>query len=417
MATVRKLPSGTYQFIAYGVDKANPKERKRFYKTWNPSSTNLKKKAFDAEFAAALGAFELEVRGGVSLKGECTLADFYDYWHDSIAVPTLAPKTVLQYEYLWPRVNQQLGHLRLKDVDAARIQEFFGWLQSTAKNGKTGEPLSKNTVRLHRMLLSSMFREAVAKEFVTFNPCTGQRVTLPPLDAKPAYSCTTEDVESLKAQIAKEPPVFRAMVTLLLNAGLRKGELHGLQWSDFNPSTGTITIERQLQYIQQKGFITCETKSKTGMRSFKLPAPAVAALLEWQTEQSKWRETIGTEIWGTGYGRKFTTVRNTVTGRDWPTSAPWMFTDEYGSPRYPDSLHKRFKAFLQRAGLTEEEVKAIHPHTLRHTNASIMVAKGVDYATTAARLGDSQQTVMKYYAHAQKEADEKAAATLEAVFT
>jgi integrase len=314
-------------------------------------------------------------------------------------------------------VNQQLGHLKLKEVDAARIQEFFGWLQSTARNKDNGSPLSKNTIRLHRMLLSSMFREAVAKEFVPFNPCTGQRVTLPPLDAKPAYSCTTEDVDNLKAQIEKEPPIFRAMVTLLLNAGLRKGELHGLQWSDFNPSTGTLTIARQLQYIEHKGFLTCETKSKTGMRSFKLPAPAVAALLEWQTEQSKWRDTIGTEVRGTGYKRKFTTVHDTVTGRDWPTSAPWMFTDEYGSPRYPDSFHKRLKAFLKRAGFTEDEVKEIHSHTLRHTNASIMVANGVDYATAAARLGDSQQTVMKYYAHARKEADEKAAAALEAAFT
>jgi len=91
-----------------------------------------------------------------------------------------------------------------------------------------------------------------------------------------------------------------------------------------------------------------------------------------------------------------------------------MFTNEFGHPRHPDSFPRRFKQFLARAGFTPEEVAAIHTHTLRHTNASILIAANTNITTVAKRLGHAQPTTTaNIYSHAIRQADEAAAEVLD----
>ncbi|WP_312755931.1 tyrosine-type recombinase/integrase [Rummeliibacillus suwonensis] len=46
----------------------------------------------------------------------------------------------------------------------------------------------------------------------------------------------------------------------------------------------------------------------------------------------------------------------------------------------------------------------VHPHILRHTYASILIANGIDVVTVADRLGDPSEMVLKkVYAHASKD--------------
>ena len=260
------------------------------------------------------------------------------------------------------------------------------------------------------MLLSSMFREAVPKGFVSLNPCREGRVTTPKVIDKEGYYCTPEQVQRLVKALEREPIVFRAMVLLYLNTGMRKSELHGLRWDDFNAESGMLRIERQLQYIDRQGLTLRDTKTERSIRSIKLPPSLCALLNKWREEQANWKAAAGTD-WATGYGRE----NPNVTGATLNT--PWMFTDEYGNPRHPGSFQKRFKAFLKRAGFTEEEVKQIHVHTLRHTNASILIASNVNLTTVSNRLGDAAQTIQRVYAHALKRADEEAAEVLDVALT
>ena len=92
----------------------------------------------------------------------------------------------------------------------------------------------------------------------------------------------------------------------------------------------------------------------------------------------------------------------------------FIFTNELGSPRHPDSFPKRFKQFLARAGFSPEEVAAIHTHTLRHTTASLLIEANVNLTTVAKRLGHANTaTTTKVYAHAIKRADEIAAEVID----
>jgi len=190
----------------------------------------------------------------------------------------------------------------------------------------------------------------------------------------------------------KEPLQFRVMVETLLYVGLRKSELHGLQWGDLDFNSGVLRIERELQYLQKQGLHVRPPKNASSIRAIKLPAALIATLRyyrAWQSRQAKlvadrWKEN------------------------------DWMFTDEFGSPRHPDSLPKQFKQFLSRAGFTPEEAATIHLHTLRHSCATFLIAARVDIRTVSNRLGHAQtNTTLNTYSHALRQADEAAAEALE----
>ena len=66
-------------------------------------------------------------------------------------------------------------------------------------------------------------------------------------------------------------------------------------------------------------------------------------------------------------------------------------------PMTPTTFTYRFKLILKKNGLPEK----LNVHSLRHTNASLLIANGTDVATVAGLLGHSQpSTTLDIYTHA-----------------
>ena len=90
----------------------------------------------------------------------------------------------------------------------------------------------------------------------------------------------------------------------------------------------------------------------------------------------------------------------------------YVFTKWDGSPMHPDSLYQWFSNFIKR-----NDLPPITLHSLRHTNASLMIANGIDLATVSKRLGHADTSITaRIYTHAIKEADAVAADALETLF-
>ena len=86
-----------------------------------------------------------------------------------------------------------------------------------------------------------------------------------------------------------------------------------------------------------------------------------------------------------------------------------LYTSWNGKPAHPDTLTSWFEDFIKRTDLPR-----IHIHSLRHTNATLMIAGGEDIRTVSRRLGYAQvTTTVNTYTHAIQSADAKAADTLE----
>lgn len=85
-------------------------------------------------------------------------------------------------------------------------------------------------------------------------------------------------------------------------------------------------------------------------------------------------------------------------------SAPWLFATRDGTPLDETRVRKAVKAVLKKAGLTLR----FGPHSLRHTYASLMLAKG-------APLHSSPQVTLDWYSWALRDKTNAHASLLDSV--
>ena len=168
---------------------------------------------------------------------------------------------------------------------------------------------------------------------------------------------------------------------------MRRGELCGLKWQDIDYKNNLISIERAAQYLPGQGVFLKEPKNKSSIRVIKLPPFIFKMLKEYRVWQGTERLKCGSR-WADGN---------------------YVFTNLDGYLYNPDNLTTQFHNFIKANKLPNVSI-----HSLRHTNATLQIAAGVDVRTVSKRLGHSQtSTTMNIYAHAIKSADEAAAEVLD----
>lgn len=252
------------------------------------------------------------------------------------------------------------------------------------------ESLSAATVGKYHRVLSSMFQTAVAWGLIVSNPC--ERVA-PPKARKArkddAQYLTAEQAIEMLSLLEKEPEQYQNAITMLLFTGMRRGELLGLEWSDYNQEKGLLSINKSVQYLPDRGIFEDDTKNAASCRVIKLSKSAATALQrqhKWQLEQ---RLKVGS-MWG---GTKK------------------IFSTPFGNQIHPDTLSGWFHDFIRRTDLPP-----IHLHSLRHTHATLLISNGSAVTTVAGYLGHaSANTTTKIYAHAIQSAQAAAAEMMEEI--
>src|ERR1051326_1130519 len=107
---------------------------------------------------------------------------------------------------------------------------------------------------------------------------------------------------------------------------------------------------------------------------------------------------------GSTYRTRCLSLSNTTASAS--ANSDLIFSNPDGSPLKPDSVSASVSLLCRRLRLP----KGASLHMLRHSNASILLANGVDLATVSARLGHSSVRVTAdVYSHALRGRDREAA--------
>ena len=131
-----------------------------------------------------------------------------------------------------------------------------------------GHQLSDSMVRHIHSTLHAALKDAVQAHVIPRNPTEG--TTAPKPNYKPKRILTRAELDAFLA-VVEQDEVWRDFFQTELMTGLRRGEICGLQWSDFDGDAGTLKVCRTL-HSQRKGEYTVgETKTNQGMRTIILP--------------------------------------------------------------------------------------------------------------------------------------------------
>jgi integrase len=176
------------------------------------------------------------------------------------------------------------------------------------------------------------------------------------------------------------------MVQVLLYTGLRRGELLGLEWTDIDFENKFLSVRRNSQYVPSKGVYNEDPKTAHSRRRIRISDNVVELLKSYKEWQDNNIENIG-EKW---------------------ENSNRLFTKWNGGPMHPDTISGWFHDFIKRKQLPDVCI-----HSLRHTNASLMVANGIPIKVVSDRLGHaSVTTTSNFYLHMIQSADDVAANTL-----
>ena len=196
-----------------------------------------------------------------------------------------------------------------------------------------------------------------------------------------------KEIKQILFLLHREPIQYRTMISLLVFTGMRRGELCGLEWKDIDFENQTISICCSSQYIGNKQFITKEPKTKSGIRKISVGHAVCRLLMDYRDYQNQLRAEAGDQ---------------------WEENDR-LFTQWNGKPIYPDTITDWFPKFLARCGLPKVTL-----HSLRHSNATLMIAEVVDIRTVSNRLGHAQtSTTLNIYTHALKSRDRDVAEKLD----
>ena len=293
-----------------------------------------------------------------------TLGQWLDRWLTEYKAGTVRPGTLKSYRcYIEYYIKPQLGDKQISLLSQQDIQRMYRRLKTEGRiheHPEMGHQLSDSMVRHIHSTLHAALKDAVQAHVIPRNPTEG--TTAPKPNYKPKRILTRAELDDFLT-VVEQDEVWRDFFQTELMTGLRRGEICGLQWSDFDGNTGTLKVCRTL-HSQRKGEYTVgETKTNQGMRTIILPHSVTEILRR----------------------RKVDAI------------SQWIFPDPVKpeDPVDPNAAYRCMKTMLQRAGLP-----SIRFHDLRHSCASMLIAHKAGMKQVQMWMGHSSiTTTMDTYGH------------------
>jgi len=359
-----------------GVKVRKPKGRKSWCVVIDHQGQR-KTKAVGSREAAERVKRDLEARlatGGIAaLEPESTLLptlqEYAQGWLKHIEHER-KPSTAASYsQYLRLYVLPRFGKCRLDAIKRDDAKRFISELRD--------RDLAKNTIRLALTTLRAVLNAAIEDSLLEQNPAQRLGRFVKSEKAKREATSLTPGEASQLLGVAQEGLPLRDYTLLLtaLRAGLREGELAGLEWGDIHFGQSQEGPDRYL--LVQRGY------DRRWSRSMLTPKNSKSRRVDMSGEL---RQTL-LRLRGTaaGSGGEKTTI-----------SRKLVFPSEAGTPIEMNNFSERvFKPLLKAAGL-----RTIRFHDLRHTFGSLLIQTGASLAYVRDQMGHSSiQVTVDIYGH------------------
>lgn len=335
----------------------SPRDQRRVRKTF---ATLAAAKAWRIDSLSALNRREMSV-SSTTLR-QAAVAWLEGARSGAIRNPsgdTYKPSAIRGYEEaLRLRLLPDLGGAKLSEIRRADVQVLIDRLMA--------EGYGASTIRNTLLPLRVIFRRALVRGEVAVNPTMG--LELPAVRGRRDRIASPSEAARLVAALERD----RVLWATAVYAGLRRGELQALDWSDIELDDGVIRV--RASWDQVAGRIA--PKTKAGTRAVPIASVLDAHLRE-----------LGRASGGVGlvFGRAHDVAFASVT------------------------VDRRARRAWEQAGL-----RPIGLHECRHTFASFMIAAGVNAKALSVYMGHASVTItFDLYGHLMPGNEQEAARLLD----
>lgn len=327
-----------------------------------------------------------------------TLKQWFPYWYQTYRRESIREVSRVKYRNTFGNMcKQPIVDKKLEEITRGDAQNYLNWFGATH---------AKQTMYDHWQYIRSCFGDAVIDGHLRVNPFE---------NLKPVFKEQNYDMDKLKRKkdekkwlemdeytrfkyhlifwldnAFKDGPiethqgkvnsegnrlihqVTHTAIFVALKTGARFSEVLGLTKDDVLVGSSEINIDKTWNYKEGGGFE--RTKNVGSMRKVFVDKETIMVLLKYM----EWLDNFNVE-----------------------TEGEALFIQK-GLNAHSSSYNLRLKIILR-----DLDIKPITMHKLRHTQASILIAKGVPIQLVAKRLGHTDTTMIrKVYGHLLKETEE-----------
>lgn len=306
-----------------------------------------------------------------------TLGHYLENWLVGVA-SEIRPSSHRRYLIEVGHIVSALSTTPLARLTPSQVKNFY--------SQKVQDGLSPTTVRHLHTVLHRALKDAMQMGLVASNVSEHVKAPRPVHHEIQTFS---EEQAKMFLEVAKNER-FEALYWLALTAGMREGELLALRWQDLDLEHCQLTVRMNLQAVNNR-FVLAEPKTTHSRRTIALSQHVVAQLKAHRKRQAE---------------------ESLKRGPSW-NEQDLVFSNQDGGILQPKIIsQRRLKRLLKRAGLPD-----VRFHDLRHTAATIAIARGVPIKVVSEMLGHADISItLRVYAHVIPHMQQAAAAVMDAVF-
>lgn len=278
-------------------------------------------------------------------------------------------------------------NILLNDLKPVEIQKFYTYLYS--------KELTGNTVLHYHNVIRKALQTALKLDLILSNPA--DRVERPKKEQFIGSFYSQSELNTLFTLIKDDP--LKIVIYLASFYGLRRSEVLGLKWEAFNFEDKTITIKHKSIETRKDNkrviLLKDKTKNQSSYRTLPLVDDIIVLLQEHQKQIDE-----NKKLCGNSYNKKY---------------LDYICVDSMGKLFRPEYVTDHFTLIMNN---NKDILRKIRFHDLRHSCASLLLAKGIPMKEIQDWLGHSTySTTANIYAHLEKDTKNKSANVLSNVLT